>query len=188
MAQTYTADWSTLSGSDGSYAVSMKLSSGSAINGVNSYLLNINNDNGRNFFANGSTVLTSGPYTADITLESNSFSVTGNPFSGQAAIASSDVLSFTNITGIEGRLQTPSGSATTTFPVDLSENDSTSISWTSQNFGFETLRLDPDPPGGTNIWDEWTMGVSQTWTSVPEPSSAALLGLGGISLLLRRRR
>ncbi|MGJ8643921.1 MAG: PEP-CTERM sorting domain-containing protein [Luteolibacter sp.] len=191
MAQTYTAKWSTLSGSDGDYSVTMQLSSGSAINGVSSYTLKISNDNGRMFFDNGSTVLTSGPYTADVALESNTFGVAGNPFADQAMIATSDVLAFTNITGIKGRLQNPSGSVTTTFPIDLGETESASMSWTSQQFGFQTLRLNPDGPiGGTNIWDEWTMGVSQTWTAtpVPEPSSILLCGFGGLALIIRRRK
>lgn len=190
-AQTYSADWSTLSGSSGSYSVTMSLSSGSAINSVNSYSLIISNDNGRGFFDNTNSVVTTGPYTADVALESNSFTVSGDPFSGKASIVSSDALSFTNITGIKGRLQHPTGTATTTFPIDLGETESTSMSWTSENFGFETLRLDPDAPkGGTNIWDEWTMDVSQTWQAapVPEPSSAVFLVLATLTGITRRRR
>ena len=44
------------------------------------------------------------------------------------------------------------------------------------------VRIDPQNPGDTFHW----YGFSNE--AVPEPSSTALLGLGGIALLLRRRR
>lgn len=184
----YTANWSTLNGSEGSYTVDMELTKGPLIQGVKSYTLGIENNNGRDFFDNGASVVTTGPNN-DVALEINRMGAVGDPFKGLADIVTSDVYSFTNITDIHGRLQNPWGTSRTTFPIDLQEGERASMQWTTRNFGFETLRTDPDAEkGGTNVWDEWTMQVSQTWTPVPEPSSAALLGLGGIALIFRKRK
>ncbi|MFK7909364.1 MAG: PEP-CTERM sorting domain-containing protein [Akkermansiaceae bacterium] len=52
-----------------------------------------------------------------------------------------------------------------------------------------------DPPGGTFAISAWARGddpvrsaTGLNITFVPEPSSTALIGLGGLALLLRRRR
>ena len=181
----YSADWSTLAGANGSYSVQLDHTSGAILGGVSSYTLKINNSNGRNYFQNGGDVLTSGPYTADVAQETNGFSVAGALFSGIATIQTSDITGFTNLTGIKGQLLNPTGTSTSAYPIDLGESDSTNLQWTSKNFGFDTLRTDPDT---TNIWDEYGFTVSQTWTPVPEPSSTALLGLGALALLLRRKK
>ena len=44
------------------------------------------------------------------------------------------------------------------------------------------------PASYENLFDSSPMAASQTFASVPEPSSTALLGLGSVALLLRRRR
>jgi len=42
--------------------------------------------------------------------------------------------------------------------------------------------------GSAPFGDTWDSGFSVTTNTVPEPSSAALLGLGGLALILRRRK
>jgi hypothetical protein len=56
---------------------------------------------------------------------------------------------------------------------------------TTTSDGTLTITLDR----AVGISDKYHMGVSQLQlTAVPEPSSAALLGLGGFALILRRKR
>jgi len=190
MAQSvYSADWTTLSGSEGSYTLNMTHESGAVINSITSYSLTIKNDNGRDYYDAGSGFGgTTGP-NADLASETNTFSVSAALFSGVATIQSSDIEKFVNFTDIKGIVLNPTGTATSTFPSPtLGESDSTSMSWSSRNFGFDTERTNPD--AGGNIWDEYNYTLSQTWnpSKVPEPSSVALLGLGSLGLLLRRKR
>lgn len=103
--------------------------------------------------------------------ETNTFTVSGNPFVGMAVIQSSDPTKFTNITDIQGQLLNPIGTTNTSFPINLAENQGVSMTWSTEKFGFDTLRLDPDKR--SNIWDEWQTGISQTWTAVPETTTPA---------------
>jgi hypothetical protein len=54
---------------------------------------------------------------------------------------------------------------------------------TSSNFA-----LDPAYNGNGLLWDTSSKTLTARFTTVPEPTSAALLGLAGIGLLARRRR
>jgi hypothetical protein len=76
----------------------------------------------------------------------------------------------------------------------LTSDDNIGDGWTSANvFLFEdyigsTLDLDnPDNPGAPGDWKTYVQGI-QLVVTVPEPSSTALLGLGGLALVLRRKR
>ena len=51
---------------------------------------------------------------------------------------------------------------------------------------FRVTNLDPDLGG--NAWQNTASIDNVSITAVPEPSAAALLGLGGIALILRRRK
>lgn len=78
----------------------------------------------------------------------------------------------------------------------------TNLEWTSASQIFNTgdawsVTLTDVTSGTTvsyqetapeNLFQEWVSFDAEFTTSVPEPSSAALLGLGGLALLARRRR
>ena len=59
-------------------------------------------------------------------------------------------------------------------------------SWSSSDFLIVGLKTDPLTVTGTAI--KWVSFNSAQLAVVPEPSSTALLGLGGLALALRRRR
>ena len=60
------------------------------------------------------------------------------------------------------------------------------------------MLLEDPPPGketfdatqvsGTTVWEDNANPFRTTLTAVPEPSSAALLGLSMVGLLIRRRK
>lgn len=52
---------------------------------------------------------------------------------------------------------------------------------------FERLASSNNPNPGDTAWGS-TDAFTATFTVVPEPSSAALLGLGGLALIMRRRK
>lgn len=86
------------------------------------------------------------------------------------------------------------GSSYATNGYLLSSDDNIGDGWTTANvFLFEdytgsTLDLDnPANPGAPGEWKTYVQGIQIVMT-VPEPSSTALLGLGGLALALRRRR
>lgn len=78
-----------------------------------------------------------------------------------------------------------SGTGTTTDGQDLTVN----TGMTSAYEGIVVLRI-TESAGSTNASnaDQAIDTVSFTQVAVPEPSSTALLGLGGLALFLRRRR
>lgn len=86
------------------------------------------------------------------------------------------------------------GSSYATNGYLLSSDDNIGDGWTTANvFLFEdytgsTLDLDnPVDPGAPGNWKTYVQGIQIVMT-VPEPSSTALLGLGGLAMALRRRR
>lgn len=90
--------------------------------------------------------------------------------------------------------QTPSASETATSPFafDVTDGSGTQTPWETNAYSFDVttdssgnLDITYTHAGGTWIGIN---GFDLVSTAVPEPSSTALLGLGGIALLLRRRR
>ena len=87
------------------------------------------------------------------------------------------------------------GSSYATNGYLLSSDDNIGDGWTTANvFLYEdytgsTLTItDPANPGvPSGDWKSYVQGIQIVMT-VPEPSSTALLGLGGVALMLRRRR
>ena len=86
------------------------------------------------------------------------------------------------------------GSSYATNGYLLSSDDNIGDGWTTANvFLYEdytgsTLTItDPANPGAPGTWKSYVQGIQIVMT-VPEPSSTALLGLGGVALMLRRRR
>ncbi len=98
--------------------------------------------------------------------------------------------SVDNYATILGTFDGPSGSNTTVTSNGLSVDLSSLASQTSAFL----IRITPNRVSGTN----GALGQRAGWidnvilnadvTSIPEPSSSALLGLGGIALILRRRK
>jgi hypothetical protein len=54
--------------------------------------------------------------------------------------------------------------------------------------GTVLLRIEEHSDGVGGTWDQALDDISFTQQAIPEPSSAALLGLGGLALILRRRK
>ncbi len=86
------------------------------------------------------------------------------------------------------------GSSYATNGYLISSDDNIGDGWTTANvFLYEdytgsTLTItDPGNPGAPGDWKSYVQGIQIVMT-VPEPSSTALLGLGGVALMLRRRR
>ena len=53
---------------------------------------------------------------------------------------------------------------------------------------YFTLLDNPDKANAQPLSDGYGLQMSVQFANVPEPSSAALLGLGGLALILRRRK
>jgi len=70
-------------------------------------------------------------------------------------------------------------SLTVTMPISITEFGTGANSLASENGTFSATTTVPTGNPGS---------FSMTFSAVPEPSSTALLGLGGLALLLRRRR
>ena len=89
-----------------------------------------------------------------------------------------------DITKTDGSTQTIT--AVTSGPVSFTDSNGdqweVAYDFTAQGYGDVVKNLDSVPGG---LVDHKAV---LTFTSVPEPSSAALLGLGGLALLLRRRK
>jgi len=100
---------------------------------------------------------------------------------------------FSNIESTVIRLY-GSDAGTGTALAEITPNGPATTVWTEQTVSFvatgaqatgQTLGVYFGVTGGTQAeWDN----VRLTITPVPEPSSAALLGLGGLALILRRRK
>ena len=103
---------------------------------------------------------------------------------------------FTTVTA--GNLQFWSGNdlSDVNFTVDLTDytggaDTFTLIDWTNGS-GSQALLdgANQTITGGSGnlIWDDTNKAIQLNIAAVPEPSSAALLGLGGLALILRRRK
>jgi hypothetical protein len=89
------------------------------------------------------------------------------------------------------------GSNYTTNGYMISSDDNIGDGWTDANVfeftGYTGSTLDFSDPGNPGIpaapggWKVYVQGI-QLVVTVPEPSSTALLGLGGLALMLRRKR
>ncbi len=117
--------------------------------------------------------------TIDIS-DTNTLNPSSNPF-GTVDVGTVDASSFTGSPfGLDasGRIGVPAGY---TSGSDLNGT----LTFTGHSFA--SLGLTPSPIPFT-----WTFAntdtVKMTVAAVPEPSSTALLGLGGLALMLRRRR
>ena len=111
---------------------------------------------------------------------------------------------FTTING--GRLKTEHAANLYTWEVDMADytggagtitlldfatNNGNLVDMTSALFDTGTrsvLNAGTTYAGSTLSWNESLLAVELNITAVPEPSSAALLGLGGLALILRRRK
>jgi len=89
-----------------------------------------------------------------------------------------------NVDGVNERAQiwvNPTGEETATI---VSSQITLDIGWTTPQFSFVRNWVGSD---GDFLVDD--IRVGSTWAAaVPEPSSTALLGLGGLALMLRRKR
>jgi len=137
---------------------------------------------------NGGTWSTVITFTPATTVSLDTFDISSYSISGGGAhqVASHDVnwaLAITDgATSVFGANQTitePGGNAPVNFSLDATG--------TTLNAGtaytFTLAVTGPTETGGNNIALN-----SLTLTSVPEPSAGALLGLGGLALILRRRK
>lgn len=78
---------------------------------------------------------------------------------------------------------TVNASSTTDFSDSNGDQWSVAYAFTAQGYGDVVTNLNSTP--GNNAQDHKAV---LTFTQVPEPSSVTLLGLGGLALILRRRK
>lgn len=112
----------------------------------------------------------------------------GNDFSGNGALnitqlTNHDNTSWAQINATAGNIDDTRGAADPNLQATSGIVQFGFIQWASQSSG--TIG-DNEPTQYTTAIDSLNYGI--TYTAVPEPSSTALLGLGGLALILRRRK
>lgn len=194
----YEADWSTLTGTvNSSYSVTMKLTSGPAIQSISAYNIDITGNVGQ------WSVAPTGPFAPVVASGPSgplSFTVSGAP---SASLFTNTDLYFYNPNATFTSLQDPTGTPTNpgNWPFILGPGNAgtpppagtfVNTEYTSQSFGFTAIEgsivKGNFVPQSTAGFDEFVIDITQTYNAIPEPSSTALFGLGTLGFLLRRKR